>query len=276
VAEESTAWPGVTLPTYLGGLGFGFKWNMGWMHDTLLYFGKDPVHRSFHHDSLTFSMLYAYTENFMLPLSHDEIVHGKQSLLGKMPGDTWQRFANLRLLLAYFYTHPGKKLLFMGTELAPENEWNHDQGLDWGLADDPMRRRFQTFLEDVGRLYRDNSPLWEWDNDPRGFRWIDCQDWQQSVVSYIRSGQSGSFVCIFNLTPVVRHGYKIGVPEADHYGERLNSDSELYGGSNVGNEGLVRTEPVPLHGFSHSLSLTLPPLGCLILEPRGSGGKAVR
>ncbi|NQU09102.1 MAG: 1,4-alpha-glucan branching protein GlgB [Candidatus Abyssubacteria bacterium] len=275
VAEESTSWQGVTLPTYLGGLGFGFKWDMGWMHDTLEYFGKEPVHRSFHHNDLTFSMLYAYSENFMLPLSHDEIVHGKKSLLSKIPGDLWQKFATLRLLLAYMYTHPGKKLLFMGTELAPEQEWNHDRGLDWALEADPARQGLQRFLSDLGRLYIENPSLWEWDTDRRGFSWIDCQDWKQSVVSYVRSCPQGRLICILNLTPVVRHDYRIGAPRKGSYRERLNSDSELYGGGNVGNSGLVKTEPVPFHGHAHSLSLTVPPLGCLILEPQ-SGAQESR
>lgn len=267
IAEESTAWGGVSLPTYLGGLGFGFKWDMGWMHDTLLYFGKEAVHRSFHHNNLTFSMLYAYTENFISPLSHDEVVYGKRSLLSKMPGDHWQKFANLRLLLAYLYTHPGKKLLFMGTELAPEEEWNHDFGLNWGLQADPMRQGFQRFLKDLGGLYLENPALWELDHEPGGFSWIDCQDWQQSAVSYIRSCRDGHLVCVLNMTPVVRHDYRIGMASAGGYRERLNSDSELYGGSNVGNTGLVEAKAVPFHGYEQSLSLTLPPLGCLILEP---------
>jgi 1,4-alpha-glucan branching enzyme len=267
VAEESTAWGGVSLPVYLGGLGFGFKWDMGWMHDTLLYFNKEPIHRSFHHNNLTFSMLYAYTENFISPLSHDEVVHGKRSLLGKMPGDIWQKFANLRLLLAYLYTHPGKKLLFMGTELAPEAEWNHDYGLDWNLQKDPMRQGLQLFLKDLGALYLENPSLWERDHEPGGFSWIDCQDWQQSVISYIRSSSGGHLVCVFNMTPVVRHGYRLGVPLACKYRERLNSDSELYAGSNVGNASMVKADPIPFHGHEQSLSLTLPPLGCIILEP---------
>jgi len=266
VAEESTSWQGVTLPTYLGGLGFGFKWDMGWMHDTLSYFGRDAVHRSFHHNNLTFSMLYAYSENFVLPLSHDEVVHGKGSLLGKMPGDQGQKFANLRTLLAYMYTHPGKKALFMGTELAPEQEWNHDSGLDWNIDTDPLRQGFQLFLQDAGRLYLENSALWELDNEPGGFSWIDCQDSQQSVVSYLRFSSKDYLVCIFNLTPVVRHDYRIGVPEPGPYREVLNSDADLYGGGNVGNQGSAIAEAVPFHGYEQSLSLTLPPLGCLILK----------
>jgi 1,4-alpha-glucan branching enzyme len=268
IAEESTSWQGVTLPTYLGGLGFGFKWNMGWMHDTLRYFGKDPIHRSFHHNDLTFSMLYAYSENFVLPLSHDEVVHGKKSLLSKMPGDKWQKFANLRLLMAYMYTYPGKKLLFMGAELAPDDEWDHDRGLGWDIESDPLRRGLQKFLKDIGSLYRENPALWESDHDPQGFSWIDCRDWRQSVVSYIRSCSNGHLVCVFNLTPVVRHDYRVGTPEANAYRERLNTDSELYGGGNLGNMGEVRVDPIPFHCYPQSVSLTLPPLGCLILEPR--------
>ncbi|MBI4831990.1 MAG: 1,4-alpha-glucan branching protein GlgB, partial [Candidatus Lindowbacteria bacterium] len=259
IAEESTTWQGVTLPTYLGGLGFGFKWNMGWMHDTLHYFNKDSIHRSYHHNRLTFSMIYAYSENFVLPLSHDEVVYGKKSLLNKMPGDMWQKFANLKLLIAYMYTHPGKKLLFMGTELAPEREWNHDCGLDWGLAKDAVRQGLQLLMKDMGKLYLENSALWEWDHDPRGFSWIDCQDWQQSAVSYIRSSSQEYLVCILNLTPIIRRNYRIGAPAVSFYRERLNTDSELYGGSNVGNSGLIITEPIPFHGFPQSLSLTLPP-----------------
>lgn len=215
-------------------------------------------------------MLYAYSENFISPLSHDEMVHGKKSLLNKMPGDTAQKFANLRLLLAYMYTHPGKKLLFMGTELAPDEEWNHDRGLDWSLETTPERRGFQAFLKDLGKLYFENPALWELDHDSQGFSWIDCQDWKQSVVSYIRSCSRGHLIAILNLTPIVRHNYRIGVPGAYRYREHLNSDSELYGGSNVGNAGLVETESVPFHGYAQSLSLTLPPLGCLILEPQQS------
>jgi 1,4-alpha-glucan branching enzyme len=267
IAEESTAWGGVTLPTYLGGLGFGFKWNMGWMHDTLLYFSKDPIHRSFHHNQVTFSMLYEYTENFIVPLSHDEVVHGKGSLLGKMPGDEWQKFANLRLLLGYMYTHPGKKLLFMGTELASPNEWYHDTSLDWHLEADPMRQGLQQFITDLGNLYRDNSALWEWDHVPKGFFWIDCNDWEGSVFSFVRNSRDRHLICVMNCTPVPRYGYRLGVPERGVYLERINSDSCLYGGSNLGNGGRIEAEPIPCHGFSQSVSMTLPPLACLILEP---------
>ena len=268
IAEESTDWGGVTLPTHFGGLGFGFKWNMGWMHDTLLYFSKDPIHRSYHHNTLTFSMLYEYTENFILPLSHDEVVHGKGSLLSKMPGDRWQKFANLRLLLAYMYTHPGKKLLFMGTELAPDSEWSHDRSLEWHLQADPMRQGFQKFFLDLTHLYREYRALWDWDHVPGGFSWIDCQDSRNSIVSYVRRTEGQYLVCILNLTPVPRYGYRIGVPGGKIYRERINSDSELYGGSNLGNIGFVKVDPIPSHAYPQSVSLTLPPLACLILEPQ--------
>ena len=268
VAEESTDWTGVSAPTYRGGLGFGFKWNMGWMHDTLLYFSKDPVHRCFHHNELTFSMLYAHTENFILPFSHDEVVHGKGSLLNKMPGDTWQKFANLRTLLAYMYTHPGKKLLFMGSELAMEREWDYDQSLDWHLEEDPLRKGFQGFLSDLGKLYLEEPALWEWDHRPEGFQWIDCQDWQQSIVSYVRRAKESWLVVVLNLTPVPHFGYRIGVPEAPYYREVLNSDSSWYGGSNLGNGGVLHAEPIPFHAYQYSIPLTLPPLSALILKPQ--------
>jgi 1,4-alpha-glucan branching enzyme len=271
VAEESTDWSGVTSPAYLGGLGFGFKWDMGWMHDTLLYFGKEPVHRKYHLNTLTFSMMYAYSENFILPFSHDEVVHGKRSMLNKMPGDEWQKFANLRLVLGYMYTHPGKKLLFMGAELAPWDEWYHAKGLDWHLESDPMRRRFQRFMVDLGRLYREHPALWELDPLPEGFSWIDCNDSNSSVVSYIRFGKKTHLVCILNLTPVPRRGYRIGVPDKHGYYERINSDSAYYGGSNLGNASYVAVQDIAFHGFAHSIALTLPPLACLILEPGKEG-----
>jgi 1,4-alpha-glucan branching enzyme len=266
VAEESTSWPAVSQPVYLGGLGFGFKWNMGWMHDTLRYYGKDPVHRSYHHNDLTFSMLYAYTENFILPLSHDEVVHGKRSLLGKMPGDRWQQFANLRLLMAHFWTHPGKKLLFMGTELAPDREWDHDRGLEWHLAEDPPRAGFGRLMEDLGRLYHAHPALWELDHEPGGFRWIDCQDAAQGVVSYARFGGGSHLIVALNLTPVPRRGYRIGLPQAGRYREALNTDSAFYGGSNLGNAGGVLAEAVPAHGEAQSGLFVLPPLAALVLE----------
>ncbi|MCD6254756.1 MAG: 1,4-alpha-glucan branching protein GlgB [Deltaproteobacteria bacterium] len=266
IAEESTAWPGVSRPTYLGGLGFGFKWNMGWMHDTLRYFNKDPIYRKWHHNELTFSMLYAYSENFILPLSHDEVVHGKGSLLSKMPGDRWQKFANLRALLSYMYTHPGKKLLFMGTELAPDSEWDFNSGLDWHLLSDPDRQAFSRFLRDLGNLYLRERCLWQEDTNPIGFSWIDCNDSEHSVFSYIRRAGDDYLVCVLNLTPVPRFGYRIGVPERISYKEIFNSDLACYGGSNLKN-GYIKAEPIPWHSLPFSLSLTLPPLSCLILKP---------
>ncbi len=269
IAEESTAWTGVTSPAHLGGLGFGFKWDMGWMHDTLLYFSRDPVHRKYHHNNLTFSMMYAYSENFVLPFSHDEVVYGKGSLLRKMPGDDWQKFANLRLLLAYMYTHPGKKLLFMGSELAQWDEWYHEKGLDWHLQPDSMHKAFQQFMMDLGRLYLEHSALWELDPSPEGFSWIDCNDSEGSVISYVRYGRENHLVCAFNFTPVPRQNYRVGVPGQGSYRERINSDSVYYGGSDLGNEGYIEVEKIPSHGFSQSISPALPPLACLILEPGG-------
>lgn len=265
-AEESTAWPGVTSPAHLGGLGFGFKWDMGWMHDTLLYFSKEPVHRKYHHNNLTFSMMYAYSENYVLTFSHDEVVYGKGSLLRKMQGDDWQKFANLRLLMAYMYTHPGKKLLFMGSELAPWDEWYHEKSLDWHLESEPTHQAFQHFMADIGRLYLEYSALWELDASPEGFSWIDCQDAESSVISYVRYGKETHLVCVLNLTPVPRKGYRIGVPGQGSYRERLNSDSTYYGGSDMGNQGYLAVDEIPFHGFSRSVLLTLPPLSCLILE----------
>jgi len=269
IAEESTAWTGVTSPAHLGGLGFGFKWDMGWMHDTLLYFSKDPVHRKYHHNNLTFSMMYAYSENFVLPFSHDEVVYGKGSLLRKMPGDDWQKFANLRLLLAYMYTHPGKKLLFMGSELALWDEWDHEKGRDWHLQSDSMHKAFQQFMMDLGRLYLEHSALWELDPSPEGFSWIDFNDSEGSVISYVRYGRENHLVCAFNFTPVPRQSYRVGVPGQGSYRERINSDSVYYGGSDLGNEGYIEVEKIPSHGFSQSISPALPPLACLILEPGG-------
>jgi 1,4-alpha-glucan branching enzyme len=266
VAEESTDWGGVTLPTYLGGLGFGFKWDMGWMHDTLVYFSKDPVHRSYNHNDLTFGMLYAYSENFILPLSHDEVVHGKGSLLSKMPGDEWQRFANLRSLYAYMYTRPGKKLLFMGSEYGQGSEWRSDHSLDWHLTQYPLHKGIELLMEDLGRLYRQKDPLWAWDAEPSGFQWIDCSDAQSSVISYIRRGPSGMMVVALNLTPVPRIGYRVGVPDPGYYREVLNTDSAVYGGSNLGNNGGVPADQIGFHGHAWSLNLTLPPLACVVLE----------
>lgn len=266
VAEESTAWTGVTTPTYLGGLGFGFKWDMGWMHDTLKYFSKDPVHRSFHQNDLTFSMMYAYSENFILPLSHDEVVYGKGSLLRKMPGDDWQKFANLRLLFAYMFTHPGKKLLIAGSELGTWNEWNHDSCLESHLLEYEPHEKLSRFMEDLGALYNSDSALWKWDCKPEGFSWIDCNDSYNSVISYMRRGPEGNLICVFNFTPVVRQDYKVGAPDEGDYFEILNSDSSYYGGSDVGNGGVIRTTAKPHHGYGRHLRLTLPPLGCLVLK----------
>jgi 1,4-alpha-glucan branching enzyme len=268
IAEESTAWPQVSAPTYLGGLGFGFKWNMGWMHDTLVYMAHDPVHRRYHHDQLTFSLLYAFSENYVLPLSHDEVVHGKCSILGKMPGDRWQRFANVRLLYAYMYTHPGKKLLFMGNEFAQEREWDHDASLDWHLLEDPSHAGVRSLVRDLNKLYTSTPALYELDAVPEGFEWL-CSDSDDSVIAYLRRGQDPSdFVaCICNFTPVVRYDYHVGVPPATSLREVLNSDASVYGGSNVGNYGTVEVRPVPAHGRTHSVSVTLPPLAAVVLVP---------
>ncbi len=266
IAEESTDWGGVTMPTYLGGLGFGFKWDMGWMHDTLLYFSKEPVHRAHHHNDLTFAMLYAYTENFIMPLSHDEVVHGKGSLLAKMPGDDWQRFANLRVLYAYLFTRPGKKLLFMGAEFAQSREWRSDNSLDWHLTEYAPHKGIELLLEDLGRLYRSRDALWAWDTEPQGYQWIDCSDSASSVLSYLRRGPNGFLVTVLNLTPVPRIGYRVGVPDPGYYREILNTDSELYGGGNLGNGGGRSADGVPMHGQSWSINLTLPPLAAVVFE----------
>ena len=269
IAEESTAWPGVSARIEDGGLGFSFKWNMGWMHDTLEYFAKDPVHRSFHQDQLTFAMLYEYTERFVMPLSHDEVVHMKRSLLDKMPGDVWQKLANLRLLLAYLYTRPGKKLLFMGTELAPWNEWNHDESLDWHLRDDPARAGFGAFMEALGALYRSRSALWREDHDPHGFQWIDCQDAASAVMSWVRRDGGAHLVTALNFTPVPREDYRIGAPEAGVYTTILSSDDPRFGGGGYPAPARVSTEPIPWHGFPQSMRLVFPPLGALVLERAG-------
>ena len=267
IAEESTAWPMVSRPVYMGGLGFSMKWNMGWMHDTLAYFQQDPVHRKYHHDNLTFSQLYAYTENFVLPFSHDEVVHMKQNMLSKMPGDDWQKFAQLRLLYTYHFAHPGKKLLFMGGEFGQWEEWNEKKALDWALLEFPNHQGIKQLVTDLNHLYKNNSALHYFDFDAEGFQWIDCMDSDQSIISFLRHGPEGFLVCIFNFTPVIRQNYRIGVPPADHYEEILNSDSEVYQGANVGNEGYVQTQPTPWMGFEQSLELTLPPLGGIMLKP---------
>jgi 1,4-alpha-glucan branching enzyme len=266
IAEESTAWPMVSRPTYVGGLGFGMKWDMGWMHDTLRYFSKDPVHRRFHHNDLTFRMMYAFTENFVLPLSHDEVVHGKGSLIGKMPGDEWQRFANLRLLFAHMYANPGKKLMFMGGELGQYREWNHDASLDWDLLHFPLHAGVNRWVEDLNKAYRDLPALHEQDMSPDGFEWIDCCDTENSIVSLMRRSKSGDVVVVvLNFTPQPRYNYQIGVPRGGHWKEVLNSDAPLYGGSAQGNMGGVDATPIPLHGRRWSVTLTLPPLGAVFL-----------
>ena len=269
IAEESTAWPQVTRPPYLGGLGFGFKWNMGWMHDTLGYFGREPVHRKYHQNDLTFAMLYHYNENFVLPLSHDEVVHGKRSLLGRMPGDDWQKFANLRSLLAYQWLFPGKKLLFMGCEFGQGAEWNENAQLDWWLLNSgPHHSGLQRFVADLNRLYKASPGLWQADYDHAGFSWIDCTDRENSVLSFLRQNQDGSnqFAVILNLTPVPRPGYRIGLPHGGQWREVLNSDAAIYAGSNKGNLGGVTAENAPLHGQSHSAAFYLPPLSVLVFQ----------
>ena len=270
VAEESTAWPQVSRPVHLGGLGFGLKWNMGWMHDVLDYLRREPVHRKYHHQQLTFGLLYAWTENFVLPLSHDEVVHGKGPMVGKMPGDEWQRFATLRLLYAFMWAYPGKKLLFMGSEFGQTSEWNHDRSLDWHLLDEgPYHRGAQALVRDLNRLYRDEPALHQLDHESAGFAWMDCADAEQSVVSFCRfAADPGAPVvlCVANFTPMPRHDYRVGVPRAGRWTEVLNSDSRLYGGGDVGNGGEVVTEPEPAHGQRWSLRLTLPPLGAVLLR----------
>ncbi len=266
LAEESTSWPMVSRPTWLGGLGFSMKWNMGWMHDTLNYMSKDPVHRHFHHDTLTFSQLYAYTENFILPFSHDEVVHGKRSLLYRMPGDEWQRFANLRLLYTYMFTHPGKKLLFMGCEFGQGDEWKHHAQLDWYVLQYPLHRGVFDLVRDLNHLYSDNSALYGHDFEQQGFEWIDCHDAAQSTLSYLRRANGQHLLVILNFTPVPRYNYRIGVPEPGIYKEVLNSDSAFYGGSNAGNQGEMHSEDIPWMGQPCSISLTLPPLAGLILQ----------
>ena len=269
VAEESTAWPQVSRPTWLGGLGFSMKWNMGWMHDSLAYMSQDPVYRHFHHDLLTFGLLYCFTENFVLHFSHDEVVHGKGSMLGKMSGDEWQRFASLRLLYGYMFTYPGKKLLFMGNEFAQGREWNEAVQLDWYLMEYPQHQGMRALVSQLNRLYREIPALHELDFEAGGFEWIDCHDASQSVLSFLRWARDGSFVAVvLNFTPVPRENYRIGLPKQGILREIFNSDSAFYSGSNMGNEGLVKSEPVGWMGQDHSVELTLPPLGMLILHPQ--------
>lgn len=267
VAEESTAWPMVSRPAYVGGLGFSYKWDMGWMHDTLAYLGRDPIHRRFHHNQITFRSLYAFNESFVLPLSHDEVVHGKGSLINKMPGDVWKKMASLRLLFGYMMAQPGKKLLFMGCEMAQWREWDHETSLDWHLLGDPGHSCICLWLEDLNRLYRQEPALHQRDCDPAGFEWIDGSDTEHSVIAFLRRGEAGEpVVAVFNFTPVPREGYRIGVPGRGLWKELLNSDAAEYGGSGVGNLGGAEATPEPLHGRSHSLTLSLPPLGVLFLQ----------
>ena len=267
-AEESTSWPMVSRPIYLGGLGFGLKWDMGWMHDTLEYFAHDPIHRKYHHNQLTFRMLYSFTENFVLPLSHDEVVHGKGSLIGKMPGDEWQKFANLRLLFAYMYAQPGKKLLFMGDEFGQVREWAHDSSLEWDVLQYPVHRGLQGWVEQLNRLYAQEPALHDFDTDPNGFEWIDCNDNAASTISLLRKSRSPSqnIVVVCNFTPIPRLNYRLGVPAGGFWHEILNSDAKEYGGSGMGNLGGVLAEEQPVHGRPFSLNLTLPPLGALFLK----------
>ncbi|MBI1212197.1 MAG: 1,4-alpha-glucan branching protein GlgB [Alphaproteobacteria bacterium] len=266
IAEESTAWPMVSRPVDQGGLGFGFKWNMGWMHDTLEYMSHDPIHRRFHHNELTFGLVYAFSENFVLPLSHDEVVYGKHSLLGRMPGDRWQKFANLRAYYGFMFTHPGKKLLFMGGEFAQEHEWNHDAALDWQSLGDELHQGVQRLVRDLNRIHRELPAVHELDCESGGFEWIDGNDGDRSILAYLRRGKNARdvVVTVVNFTPVVREGYLLGVPEPGIYREILNSDAACYGGSNVGNDGAVTAKPAPSHGRAHSLEIRLPPLASVV------------
>lgn len=274
IAEESTAWPMVSRPTYLGGLGFGMKWNMGWMHDTLSYIGRDPVYRKYHHDQISFSIWYAFNENFALPLSHDEVVHGKGSLLRRMPGDDWQKFSNMRLLFGYQYTHPGKKLLFMGGEFGQWREWNHDDSLDWHLLDYAPNQGLQRFVKDMNHLYRSERALHEQDFQAEGFEWVDLHGWEASIVSFLRKGRNPDDVVLVvcNFTPLPRHSYRVGVPREGYWVELLNSDASFYGGSGQGNQGGVHSASVQVQERYHSLTLTLPPLAMVCLKaPRQEG-----
>ncbi|MGI8695632.1 MAG: 1,4-alpha-glucan branching protein GlgB, partial [Mycobacteriales bacterium] len=268
IAEESTAWPGVTRPTHLGGLGFGFKWNMGWMHDTLDYVAREPVHRSYHHHQMTFSMMYAYSENYVLPLSHDEVVHGKGSLVGKIPGDRWQQLATLRAVYAYMWAHPGKQLLFMGGEIAQDSEWSESRSLDWGLTDQPSHAGVRRLVTDLNAAYRCTPALWQRDTDPAGFEWIDANDAANDVFSFIRYAEDGSpLVCIANFAGVPHEGYRVGLPHAGRWRELVNTDADAYAGSGVGNLGGVDSVAEPWHGLPASAALRVPPLGALWLVP---------
>ena len=269
IAEESTSWPQVSRPIYLGGLGFGLKWNMGWMHDVLNYMSQDPVYRNYHHNEITFSLVYAFAENFVLPFSHDEVVYGKGSMIRKMPGDDWQKFANLRLLYGFMFGHPGKKLLFMGDEFGQWSEWNHDGSLEWNLLEHPSHAGLKRWVRDLNTLYRGEPMLHTTDFNSAGFEWVDCKDFQRSIISFLRRGQNPNdqllFVC--NFTPVVRQNYRVGVPLEGYWKESLNSDAPLYGGSGQGNFGGLPTVPLPIHGRPFSLNMTLPPLGIVIFRP---------
>ncbi|HEU4618221.1 MAG TPA: 1,4-alpha-glucan branching protein GlgB [Gammaproteobacteria bacterium] len=278
MAEESTAWPMVSRPVHVGGLGFGMKWNMGWMHDTLAYMAEDPIHRKYHHHQLTFSILYAFTENFVLPLSHDEVVYGKGSLIRKMPGDDWQKFANLRTLFGYMYLHPGKKLLFMGGEFGQWNEWNHEAGLDFRLLDQPLHAGVKRWLRDLNTFYRSEPGIAQLDFSDQGFEWVDCNDSEESVISFLRKDASGNRVvlAVVNFTPVPRANYQVGVPRPGRWTEVLNSDAPLYGGSGQGNLGGAETAPVPAHGRFQSLSLTLPPLAVVVFRHEGGSEEGAR
>jgi 1,4-alpha-glucan branching enzyme len=271
IAEESTAWPMVSRPNYLGGLGFGMKWDMGWMHDTLVYMGEDPVNRKYHHNKLSFRLVYAFTENFVLPLSHDEVVHGKGSLIGKMPGDTWQKFANLRALYGYMYGQPGKKLLFMGGEFGQWREWNHDESLDWHLLSDPAHAGLSRWVEEMNALYRNEPALHELDFEPAGFEWVDCNDGEQSVLSFLRKGRSTDdiILVVCNFTPVPRHNYRVGVPRGGTWREVLNSDAREYGGSGQGNIGGVEPAPISAHGRLYTLNIVVPPLAVVFFKSEG-------
>jgi len=268
IAEESTAWPLVSRPTYVGGLGFGMKWNMGWMHDTLEYFTKDPVHRKHHHDQLTFSLWYAFAENFILPLSHDEVVYGKRSLLEKMPGDPWQKFANLRLLYGYMYGHPGKKLLFMGGEFGQWDEWNFEKSLDWHLAIQESHRKLKLWVKDLNSFYKTEPAMHHLDFERRGFEWLDIKDWEKSIISFLRRGKSPDhpIIVICNFTPVLRKNYRVGVPKGGYWKEILNSDASEYGGSGQGNLGGITAEAHRFHGRDSSVSIILPPLSALFFK----------
>lgn len=275
IAEESTAWPQVSRPTYLGGLGFGLKWNMGWMHDVLDYMSQDSILRSYHHSQITFSLMYAFAENFILPFSHDEVVYGKGSMLRKMPGDDWQKFANLRLLYGFMFGHPGKKLLFMGDEFGQWSEWNHEASLEWDLLKNPLHAGLHRWVRDVNTLYRGQPSLYQFDFQASGFEWVDCKDSQRSIISFLRRGRNPNdqllFVC--NFTPVVRENYRVGVPLEGYWSEILNSDAPLYGGSSQGNLGGLSTIPLPIHGRPYTLNMRLPPLGVVVFQPdsRGAG-----